>query len=296
MRLAALVIVVSLAACDSASEPPEPPEPTIDVAEPFDDLSLYLDSDPDTVRLGGQFMADSAAGDLLRYATQAEGGAVSVEVRGGFLVVTPEAVGSALVVVTARGMEGGEASDTFAVEVMDPCPETPTADQGLEFFPAAVGDVWTFDAEWGHDWDYSGGRDQTTGVMTWAFVEAECREGTFHYLVEEGFVGEFRRYYETDSNLIEVRDVSFQRPLEFVVSDSLDLGGYTAAGPVAVRLGSSSTDTTNTTRFVNGTGALWRYGEVRVLVRGEGLIHFRSGQHYGPSGGHPYKELHRVDP
>lgn len=230
-----------------------------------------------SVSLDSTFAANTAAGPL-SFSAEVTHGPVTLDLDRGTLAVHPTGAGEATIIVLAQGANGGESRDTFAVTITIPCGGGAGPD--TDFFPVSVGDVWTFDTEYGvHPGPFDSGY-RVEGVTTWNFTQSECWGSTLRLRVREEFEG--------------LRDgdepVDYVRSLVFTRSDSLYLDQYTVTRiPASYPL--SAPDTVETSQ-PSGYG----YSErSQTLVRGRGPIRLHEVRHLGLGSGAGYETLMRVD-
>ena len=191
------------------------------------------------------------------------------------------------------------------------CPEDPPV--GADFFPAAVGAEWAFDAEFGQtSGPFSGPGYRYVGVTTWTFVASECDEGTHRFTVEELFAGRAYSPDEYGGPFLSRDSVRYERELRFTRSDSVTLGletvpprktlgsvasvpsGRYSNGPIPASYPASAPDTASTRSECppcDRTASAPR----QTLVRGRGVVSLSGRFSLSAGGQADYYELVRED-
>ncbi len=151
LLLCSLALALALAACD-ANETADADIPWVWRTDRIADLDVNFPmEEPVEIPLGPHFSSRNTT--AVTYTAASNNAAVTVAVEGDVLTLRATAGGGGSVRVVARGTEGGQAADTFAVRITggEPPPEPPdgVCPPGREagdgdFFPIAAGRTWTY--------------------------------------------------------------------------------------------------------------------------------------------------------
>lgn len=167
----------------------------------------------------------------------------------------------------------------------DPCPTGP----GPDYLPGEIGDVWSFDTEFGTSADAFGPAIRTSGLTTWTFRDVSCESGIETYTITEVFEGEREQPNDRSGSSVTLVPVRIQRALAFTTGESISLDRYTLA-PIPL----PSNSPADTLRARQETG-LRAGSRGQTLVRGRGVVRVSYSQTVSASGRFEYERLARTD-